>query len=94
MNIKSLISVIFTPSCWDQIEPYSPEWDKKLNELMENNDFKNIDQYEATIGGFRIWIGNHPYGSFIPAFGVRSVRPKRSTILKAYEKLVKDSFKH
>lgn len=83
--------MLFTPRCWIQIQRYSKPWDKKLNELMKTHKFEIIDDFTARIGGWDVWYKNHPYGSFCPMGElVPEVRPKRITILRAYDKLAAD----
>jgi len=83
------LKVIFNPACWIQNHVYSKAWDMKLNELMETYTFKNNNGYHATLGNYEIWISNHPYASFLH----NNVRPKRKTILRAYNKLQMDMYK-
>ncbi len=90
MKIKDFFRVLFTPSCWFQNYEYSEVWDKQLNELMKKEKFKYVFGYSAILGYYTIWIGNHPYASFTMKVGPYEVRPKRSTILNAMDKLQKD----
>src|SRR5688572_20466057 len=70
--------------------PYCAAWDKKLNQLMACRNFEKVDNFTAKIGGHTVWIENHPYASFTPQdFGIH-VRPSRSTILAAHDKLIDD----
>lgn len=85
-KVTLFLRVLITPSCWIQNETYSEVWDSKLNSLMETNSFALKNEYCAEIGGICVWIANHPYASF----AVKGVRPSRSTILKAYDKLMLD----
>lgn len=89
-SIRAWLKVIFTPSCWLQNNVYSETWDKKLNQLMAIRDFDVIDEYHAKIGGYTVWIKNHPYASFSPVGPIINVRPRRSTILMAGEKVIND----
>jgi hypothetical protein len=84
--MKYFFKVIFTPGCWVQNKSYSAILDAKLNKLMQEGDFYNIDKYHAEIGGIKLWISNHPYASF--SMGME--RPSRRTILKAHDKLLND----
>jgi hypothetical protein len=88
MKIKDFFRVLFTPSCWIQFDTYSKDWDILLNELMQKHDFVPMNEHTACINGIKVWISNHPYGSF----EVLGVRPSRITILKAHDKLIKDLF--
>lgn len=86
--ILNVWMVITTPECWIQGSLYSVEWDKELIRLISDGQFTDIDNYTAKIGGHLVWVSNHPYGSFtLTPIGVR---PRRSTILRAYDKLVRD----
>lgn len=89
--MKYFLKVVFTPSCWLQIHPYSSIWDKQLNKLMETHTFTNVTGFTANLGNVRVWIENYPYAAFTPDRSM-TVRPSRRTILKAYEKLVNDVF--
>lgn len=85
-----MMRVILTPSCWSQNYTYSEAWDKKLNALMDEHDFTEITEHTAQIGEVCVWVANHPYASFTPYGNMPSVRPKRTTILRAWDKLVSD----
>ena len=63
MKIKDILRVIVTPTCWVRIDQYSKIWDAELNRLLDTCKITNIDEYSVMIGGKRIWIANHPYGS-------------------------------
>jgi len=66
---------------------YDANWDKKVNDLLDRNEFKVNDLHgapvaprTALIGDCSIWLGNYPY-----AYGLNwdpriSVRPSRYTI--------------
>ena len=82
--------VLITPACWIQNYDYSKAWDIKLKKLMEENKFTGLDLYTARLGNQSIWIANHPYASFTSSY--LNVRPKRSTILYAWDKLEKDYY--
>jgi hypothetical protein len=82
------------PSYWIQNYPYNSEWDKWLNEAMDKDKFVIISKFEASISGVTIWISNHPNASFTPYTNssiLNMVRPKRSTIVRAWEKLLHDT---
>ena len=85
------LRVLSTPSCWIQNETYSRQWDRKLNQLLALHRFESITTHTALIGGVEIWIENHPYASFTPQNGI-SCRPKRITILRAYDKLLEQIY--
>ena len=86
----SLYQVLTTPSCWRQLNPYSPEWDAELNRLMKIERFKETKSYHTVIGPYKLWVGNYPYCSFILGQLSDGVRPSRSTVLRAGRKLVVD----
>jgi len=82
------IRVLFTPSVWLQINPYSEKWDHELMARLHYMRFERCDEYTAYLGDREIWIANHPYASFSPRTPI--VRPRRITILKAHDKLMND----
>jgi hypothetical protein len=87
------------PSYWFPLDTYDSKWDKWLNEAMDKDKFVVISDFEASISGVKIWIANHPYGSFTPypsptePLPLSSSRPKRSTVARAWDKLMQDSLK-
>lgn len=89
-RVLYLLRVLVTPSCWLQNYPYSTAWDAELRRLMNTNCFVCEDRYTALLDGRRIWISNHPYASFTPYWEIARVRPSRSTILEAFDKLQRD----
>lgn len=89
-KLKEAMRVLLCPKCWMQLNPYSPEWDAHLNQLMADDRFKKVDGHTAMIGGLEVWISNHPYGSFTLHNPCLSIRPKRSTILRAHRRMVFD----
>lgn len=90
--LLGILRVIFTPSCWTQNGKYNKRWDKLLNELMEKNKFVLRTDHTAWLGTYCIWISNHPYASMQPYIPntLTSFRPRRITILRAHDKLIKD----
>lgn len=83
---------LLNPKYWIMNNPLCKEWDADLLELMEKYKFELSSRFRARLGSQIIWIANHPYASFSPAFGFKDmkIRPKRSTIIKAREKLIRD----
>ena len=77
-----------------RLEKYSKEWDTKLNELLDNNDFEIIDGYTAKLGDEKLWYENNPYSCFkrfirlTDTYGY-SVMPSRYTVYRANKKLNK-----
>lgn len=95
-KIFDIFTIIFNPSYWIMNYQYSPEWDRKLNELMSKHCFIQDDPtnyYTNTkIGDYNIWIYNYPYAAFRPESSTQdrfafSSRPSRLTIIKAKRKL-------
>jgi hypothetical protein len=66
-----------------------PEWDRKLNQLLnENAPIEIMDQYQAMIGNQQIWIENFPYATFSgPGRWVSSI-PSRKTTVRLTERLM------
>ncbi len=90
--MKYWLKALFTPGCWLQLQSYNKCWDEELTRLLDSGEkFKNVSTHTANIGGYIVWIANHPYGSFTPnhAF-IKEFRPSRATILRAMDHLVKD----
>lgn len=81
-------------SYWMRLEKYSKEWDIKLNQLLDNNEFEIIDGYNAKLGDTKLWYENNPYSCFkyfirlTPSYGY-TVMPSRYTVYKANKKLDK-----
>ena len=81
--------ILFTPSIWIRNGKTSFFWDAQLKEAMKKHKFVLKDGYAiASLGELDIWIANHPHASFTPAFA--DLFPKRSTVLEAHDKLIKD----
>lgn len=80
---------LFRPSWWIMNYTYSAEWDKQLTLLLDQHTFTNISEYEATLGGVKLWVSNHPYGSMRP--DILRVRASRATILRAHNQLIRDA---
>lgn len=77
------------PDYWMMNYPYSEQWDKELNELMDKYPFRYISDFDAKLGAQEIWIENHPYASFRP--DSRPICPSRMTIVRAKRKLDRDT---
>lgn len=88
------LQFIFRPRYWNMLYPYSAEWDRKLNKLLDNHDFKDIGAFRAMLGDSEIWISNHPYAAFTPYrdSDKLELRPSRLTIKRARKKLLNDMF--
>ena len=91
-KMKYWLKVLLTPGCWLQLYSYNKHWDEELNRLMDSGEkFKDVSSHTAIIGGYCVWIKNHPYASFTPYYtGLPEFRPSRATILRAMDKLVAD----
>lgn len=93
--LKLKLRVLFTPSCWVQNYPYCATHDRWLLRALATHEFEEVDRFEASIAGKTLWIENHPYASFTPTPLDKDrqarVRPARSTILLAMEKLEKQA---
>lgn len=64
---------------------YNNEWDKRFNELLDQNEFKRITYFHANLGTNKLWIANQPYCCFtIKAEGYQDddfkIRPSRASI--------------
>jgi hypothetical protein len=71
---------------------YSPEWEETLIKLALKNKFEHVpDRYIAFLGKHKVWIANHPYGSFTPWPGL-DIRPSRYVIAQLRKKLIKDIY--
>lgn len=81
--------VLSTPACWMQNATYSQDWDRELTRLLDAGyRFVPDGQYRAQIGPYLVWTANYPYAAFTHA----DVRPRRVTILRAQEVLMRDRF--
>jgi len=73
-----------------RLYPYSAEWDKKLNELMDSHKFVRVDDFTVMIGDVEVWIENKPYADFKPYNPHLNVSPSRKTLRRARARLVQD----
>ena len=101
-KIKKFLSnlrFLFVPSYWQMNNKYNREWDKELNDLLDGYVFhRSMDGgFTAVLGDKRLWIQNHPYGSFMPYYysGLKACtanfRASRLTILRAYKQYIKET---
>ena len=67
---------------------YNRAWDEKINELLSEQTFTDIESHHATLWGYKIWTANYPYA----AFTFKDMRPSRKTILKARARLEAELF--
>lgn len=87
-NLIWKLRVLITPACWAQVHPFMEAWDKKLSSMLDlGMPIHPIDRFTAKIGDFTVWIENHPYASFTIQGSHVEVRPRRSTILRAWSRL-------
>jgi len=80
------------PRYWHPLPRFSAEWDQELNSLLDKGLSFESGYSTSKLGVQSIWIANHPYASFSPYNDPRfgTVRPRRRTIVRAWEKLEKD----
>ncbi len=83
------LNILIRPWYWSRLAPINWVWDAKLNELLDECEFSNVEQHTAKIGGYTLWIANHPYNSFYPYgfHGGYDPLPSRKTVYRAYQKL-------
>ena len=86
INIYYFFYVLFHPSYWIQIKEYSKIYDKALNKILKEYEFKQQCDYYTKLGPYSIWIKNHPYGSYTIKIDGVEYRPSRMTIAKAHNK--------
>lgn len=92
-----LLDILFAlsrPDTWIRIYPFDAEWDKYFNELMDNHPFIYHSSCVAELGGTKIWVTSHPFGSFRPLTWVggqvlrpADFMPSRRTVARAHAKL-------
>lgn len=93
------LQFIFRPAYWMLNKRYSKEWDKILNELLDEYKFTYIGNHCATLGSTTIWISNVPYACMHPYTLISrsnnikysNVRPSRLTILRCIKRLKEDN---
>ena len=92
MKLKTILRILTTPSCWIRNHKTDLIWDMKLNQLLDKYDFADIEEHTARLGDQKVWIKNHPFASFSPynrPYGPLHVLPKRETVFRAHDKLVR-----
>ena len=93
-KIFDFLFFLFKPSFWLMSDKYSKEWDRKLLELMDKYEFTQREKHTAKLGNNLIWISSYPHACFhlYNLFGSElKARPSRKTILRAKEKLEKET---
>lgn len=91
MKLSIALKILTTPLCWFRNYPYSKEWDKRLNELLDKNSFTEIGEHTAMLGSVPIWTSNYPYAFAHPYTKAKPMLPSRATVFRAYEQLLMDS---
>lgn len=82
------LKYLFKPNFWVMVEPYSRQWDIKLNEMLDKeNSVRVVSEFWVDVGGIKVWIGNYPYGYGNPE--LIGVRPSRATIERLREAVIK-----
>ena len=82
------LRALLRPACWMQIHPYSAQWDRMLQHLLEHYEFTDINEHTAQLGPIEVWIHEAYYGMH-PWWPNIRVRASLATILDAYDKLEK-----
>ena len=59
------LQFVFKPEYWLMNYPYNKVWDLKLNKLMDNHDFTEINNRTAKLGDTLIWTDNIPYATML-----------------------------
>jgi hypothetical protein len=49
------------PQFWLQNKPTSNAWDKVLRAAFRKHGLVLVDDHEAKVGPFTIWVSNYPY---------------------------------
>lgn len=89
-HIIEFFKYLFRPSFWLQNTETDLVWDKKLNELLDNEKIQDISYATVTIGKLEVWIGNYPYayGSLYNRNDLTGL-PKRSTRERLRQEVLK-----
>lgn len=74
---------------------YNKEWDKHLLALLATETFERVEyhsDYVYALGEIQIWVGNHPYTSFVPWTNMSRpyYRASLFTLFLAEEKFTKE----
>lgn len=70
------IKYLFKPAWWFRVYQSSEELDLFLNKCVDDCvDIDYVSKFECKVGGVKVWIANHPYGSC----SVMGLMPKRAT---------------
>jgi hypothetical protein len=79
----------FHPKYWIMNKSYNKAWDKELEDALSKYKFEHVYYYasneigmcEVMLGPHKLWVANHPYGSFIDIN--KNVRASRRVVRKA-----------
>lgn len=88
MNIKTMIRILCTPSCWTRNCKSSRELSRFFNERLDAGEVPvQNDFYYASLGGVSFWLGNFPYAYGEPAltYAGRKVMPDRATVFRLHD---------
>lgn len=55
------LQFILRPAYWMLNREYSEQWDRVLNQLLDEYKLTDIGSHHATLGPTTIWITNVPY---------------------------------
>ncbi|MNQ49180.1 hypothetical protein D3C85_630810 [compost metagenome] len=73
---------------------YSKEWDRKLNQLLDEFEIKPAGSYCVDIGGYVVWTANRYYAYATPyAGGFPDRRPSIKTMIRLNDMVEKSLFK-
>lgn len=90
MNVKMLLRILTTPTCWIRNHDYSAEWDRRLNCALDKGAIiSDVGTHTVKINGDQIWISNHPYASAVPYLGLQ-VMPSRATVFRLMDAVHSD----
>lgn len=95
-KLKDIIRILLNPGCWFQVDLYSPDWDAELNRLLDQHEFtyETGGSEVVRLNETRIWVGSLLSIPVFSPFGIGAhVRPKRTTMLRAVDKLEKDPYR-
>lgn len=81
-KLKYKLIALFNPRYWFSAFEISKEWDKELNELIDEYVFESVDDWTAKIGNRKVWIKTDHF--FDQEYGIKL--PKPSTRARAMEK--------
>jgi hypothetical protein len=81
----NFMKILFSPSYWLMINSYSRALDDRLINAMERGEpMLNVTSHHCEFDGLKLWIANHPYGSFT----FTEMRPSRLTVMRLSDYLI------